>query len=235
MKIVVIGGTGLIGSKTVRILRDAGHEVVAASPATGIDTITGEGLAASLAGARVVLDLVNSPSLENEVVLDFFETWGRHPLAAEAAAKIGHHGALSRGRDGAAPGEWLLPGQAGAGEAGQGLRHPSHTIVQSTQFFEFLAGIIQSGARPGTKSSGQPGAGADIVRLSPAPVQPIASDDVAAAMAGVALAEPVNGTIEIAGPERPPERVGRALFQGDQGSAPGRRRHRGPLFRRPPG
>lgn len=189
MKIVVIGGSGLIGSKTVDRLRRQGHEVVAASPKSGVDTITGAGLAEALTGAQTVVDLANSPSFEDRAVLEFFEASGRNLLAAEAAAGVGHHVALSvvgteRLRE---------SGYFRAKLAQERLIKAAaipYTIVQSTQFFEFLGSIAQSG------TVGQ------SVHLSPAFVQPIASDDVADVMADVALAAPLNGTIEIAGPER---------------------------------
>jgi uncharacterized protein YbjT (DUF2867 family) len=189
MKIVVIGGSGLIGSKTVNRLRDAGHEVVAASPNTGVNTITGEGLPEALAGAQVVVDVANSPSFEDKAVLEFFQTSGRNLLAAQAAAGVGHHVALSVvGTD-----RFQESGYFRGKLAQERLIKASgipYTIVHSTQFFEFLGGIAQSGTAGKT------------VHLSPAYVQPIASDDVAAAMADVTLGKPVNGTIEIAGPER---------------------------------
>jgi uncharacterized protein YbjT (DUF2867 family) len=189
MKIVIIGGTGLIGSKTVERLRSKGHEVIAASPNTGVNTITGEGLAAALAGAEVVIDLANSPSFEDKAVLEFFETSGRNLIAAEKAAGVRHHIALS------VVGTERLQesGYFRAKLAQETLIKTGgvpYTIVHSTQFMEFLSGIAQSGTV------------GDVVRLSPAYVQPIASDDVADAMADVALAAPVNGTIEISGPER---------------------------------
>ena len=189
MKIVVIGGSGLIGTKVVNKLREQGHEVVAASPASGVNTITGEGLAEALAGARVVVDLANSPSFEDKAVLEFFETSGRNLLAAEVAAGVGHHVALSVvGTD-----RLLESGYFRAKMAQEKLIKASkvpYTIVRSTQFFEFLGGIAQSGTEGQT------------VRLSPALVQPIAADDVAAAVADVTLGAPVNGTVEVAGPER---------------------------------
>lgn len=189
MKIVIIGGTGLIGSKTVERLRKQGHEVIAASPNTGVNTITGEGLAEALAGTDVVIDLANSPSFEDKAVMEFFETSGRNLLAAEKVAGVKHHIALS------VVGTERLQesGYFRAKLAQERLIKTSgipYTIVHSTQFMEFLGGIAQSGTA------------GDKVHLSPAYVQPIASDDVADAMADVALARPVNGTIEIAGPER---------------------------------
>ena len=191
MKIVVIGGNGLIGSKTVARLRAKGHEVVAASPNTGVNTITGEGLTEALSGAQVVLDLANSPSFEDKAVLEFFETAGRNLLAAEAVAGVKHHIALS------VVGTDRLPesGYLRAKLAQENLIKASsipYTIVRSTQFFEFAGAIAQSGA------AGQ------SIRLSPALFQPIMSDDVADAMTDAALGAPVNGIIEIAGPERIP-------------------------------
>jgi uncharacterized protein YbjT (DUF2867 family) len=189
MKIVVIGGSGLIGTKLVNKLRQLGHEVVAASPASGVNTITGEGLAEALAGTQVVADVANSPSFEDAAVLKFFETSGRNLLAAEAAAGVGYHVALSVvGTD-----RLLESGYFRAKMAQEELIKAStipYTILRSTQFFEFLSGIAQSG------TDGQ------TVRLSPAFVQPVVSDDVAAALADVTLGAPVNGTVELAGPER---------------------------------
>jgi uncharacterized protein YbjT (DUF2867 family) len=188
MKIVVIGGSGLIGKKVVKNLRQHGHEVVAASPSSGVNTVTGEGLAQALAGAQVVVDVANAPSWEDNAVLSFFETSGRTLLAAEAAAGVGHHVALSVvGTD-----RLLASGYFRAKMAQEELIKASpvpYTIVRSTQFFEFVGGIAQSATEGQT------------VRLPPALMQPIASDDVAAFMADAALAEPLNGTVEIAGPE----------------------------------
>src|SRR6266516_323967 len=188
MKIVVIGGSGLIGKKLVNNLRQHGHEVVAASPSSGVNTLTGEGLAEALAGAQVVVDVANSPSFEDKAVLEFFETAGRNLLAAEATAGVGHHVALSVvGTD-----RLLASGYFRAKMAQENLIKASkipYTILRSTQFFEFVSAIAQSA------TDGQ------TVRLSPALVQPIVSDDVAAALADVAVEEPVNGTVELAGPE----------------------------------
>lgn len=189
MKIVVIGGTGLIGSKTVNKLRQLGHEVIAASPASGVNTITGEGLAEVMEGTDVVIDVANSPSFENKAVMEFFETSGRNLLAAEAAAGVKHHVALS------VVGTDRLPdsGYFRAKLAQETLIRRSgmpYSIVHSTQFFEFLGSIAASGAK------------GEAIHLSPALMQPIASDDVAAAMADVALGAPINGIIEIAGPEK---------------------------------
>src|SRR6195256_671784 len=190
MKILIIGGTGLIGSKTVAILRQGGHEVVAASPQSGINTITGEGLKEALIGAQVVIDLANSPSFEDKAVLEFFETSGRNLFAAEAAAGVRHHVALSIvGTDRSDNGYFR------AKVAQEKLIETSgipYTIIRSTQFLEFLGGIAASSAD------------GNIVRLSPGLFQPIAADDVAAIVADVALAAPRSGIVEIAGPERAP-------------------------------
>ena len=189
MKIVVIGGSGLIGTKVVNKLRQLGHEVVPASPSSGVNTITGEGLAKALAGAQVIVDVSNSPSWEDKAVLEFFETSTRNLLAAEVAAGVGHHVALSVvGTE-----RLLQSGFFRAKIAQEELIQASnipYTIVRSTQFFEFVDGIAQSA------TDGQ------TVRLSHAHIQPIVSDDVAAALAEVTLGAPVNGMIEIAGPER---------------------------------
>src|SRR6059058_4053903 len=188
MKIVVIGGTGLIGTKLVNNLRQLGHDVVAASPSSGVNTFTGEGVAEVLTGAQVVVDVANAPQWDDKAVLEFFETAGRNLLAAEAAAGVCHHVALS------IVGVDRLPasGYLRAKVAQENLIKASgipFSIVRSTQFFEFVKGIAQSA------TEGQ------AVRLSPALMQPIAADDVAAALTGLALAEPSNDTIEIAGPE----------------------------------
>jgi uncharacterized protein YbjT (DUF2867 family) len=190
MKIVVIGGTGLIGSKTVAILRQGGHDVVAASPNSGVNTITGEGVKEAMAGAQVVIDLANSPSFEDKAVLEFFETAGRNLFAAETAAGVRHHVALSIvGTDRSDNGYFR------AKVAQEKLIEASgvpYTIIRSTQFMEFLRGIADEGAKGNT------------VRLSPGLFQPIAADDVAPIVAEVALAAPRNGIVEIAGPERAP-------------------------------
>jgi uncharacterized protein YbjT (DUF2867 family) len=189
MKIVVIGGSGLIGSKLVNRLRQLGHEVVSASPASGVNTITGEGLAEVFTDTQVVVDLANSPSFEDKAVLEFFGTAGRNLMAAEKAAGVKHHIALS------VVGTDRNPeiGYFQAKLVQENLIKASgipYTIVHSTQFFEFVGGIAQSG------TVGQ------LVHVSPGLVQPISSDDVADAMADVTIGSPVNGTIEIAGPER---------------------------------
>src|ERR1051325_803320 len=195
MKIVVIGGSGLIGSRVVTILRQRGHEVVAASPSTGVNTLTGEGLAAALAGAHVVVDVANSPSFEDEPAMEFFETSGRNLLTAEKTAGVRHHVALSVvGTDrltGSGPGS--LSGYFRAKLTQENLIKASgipFTIVRATQFFEFVKGIAQSGTDGST------------IRLSSVLMQPIVSDDVAAAVTDVALGQPVNGMIEIAGPDQ---------------------------------
>jgi uncharacterized protein YbjT (DUF2867 family) len=189
MKIVVIGGSGLIGSKTVERLRSKGHEVVAASPNSGVNTLTGEGLAEALEGAQVVIDLANSPSFEDKAVLDFFETSGRNLTTAEAKAGVKHHVALSVVGTERLQGSGYFRGKMAQENLIKGAGVP-YTIVRSTQFFEFMGAIAQSG------TVGQ------SVHVSSAYVQPIAADDVADAMTDVALAAPLNGTMEIAGPER---------------------------------
>ena len=188
MKIVVIGGSGLIGTKLVNKLLQLGHEVLAASPSSGVNTVTGEGLAQALVGARVVVDVSNAPSWEDNAVLAFFETSGRNLLAAEAAAGVGHHVALSVvGTD-----RLLASGYFRAKMAQEKLIKASpipYTIVRATQFFEFVGGIAQ------LATEGQ------TVRLPQVLMQPVAADDVAAALADVAVEEPLNGMIELAGPE----------------------------------
>ncbi len=189
MKIVIIGGSGLIGTKLASELRRRGQEVVAASRSSGIDAMTGAGLAAAMAGAEVVVDVANSPSFEDAAVLAFFETTGRNLLAAEATAGVKHHVALSVvGTD-----RLLESGYFRAKMAQEELIKASttpYTIVRATQFFEFVDGIVH------LQTEGQ------TVRLPRTYLQPIHSDDVAAAVADAALAAPVNGTIELAGPER---------------------------------
>ncbi len=195
MKIVIIGGSGLIGSKVVSILRQRGHEVVAASPSSGVNTLTGEGLAEALKGAQVVVDVANSPSFEDKPALDFFETSGRNLLAAEKTAGVQHHVALSVvGTDRlTGSGAGSLSGYFRAKLAQENLIKAAgipFTIVHATQFFEFVKSIAKSAT------------GGSTIRLSSVLMQPIASDDVAAAVAEVALGQPVNGMIEIAGPDR---------------------------------
>lgn len=189
LKIVVIGGSGLIGSKLVSILRQGGNEVVAASPSLGVNTVTGEGLAEALQSAQVVVDVANAPSWEDHAVLEFFETSGRNLLAAEAVAGVNHHVALSVvGTD-----RLLASGYFRAKMAQEKLIQASQipfTIVRSTQFFEFVRGIADFATQ------------GDAVRVPSVLMQPIAAEDVAAALAKVAVGAPVNGTIEIAGPEQ---------------------------------
>jgi uncharacterized protein YbjT (DUF2867 family) len=189
MKIVVVGGTGLIGSKLVTRLREHGHEVAAAAPNTGVDTLTGEGLAEALVGASVVIDVSNSPSFEAGAVMSFFETSTRHLLAAEAVAGVAHHVALS------VVGTERLPdsGYFRAKVTQEQLIGKSpipYSIVHATQFFEFVAGIADAATTDGT------------IRLPPVSFQPIAGDDVARAVARISIGPPVNGRIEVAGPER---------------------------------
>ena len=191
MKIVVIGGSGLIGTKLVNKLREKGHEALAASPSSGVNTITGEGLTEALAGAQVVVDLANAPSWEDKAVLEFFQTSGRNLLAAEAAAGVGHHVALSIVGTDRTPDNGYFRAKVAQEKLIESSGIP-YTIIRSTQFMEFLSGIAASAADGST------------VRISPGLFQPIAADDVAANVADVALAAPRNGIVEIAGPERAP-------------------------------
>ncbi|SIT47750.1 NmrA family transcriptional regulator [Paraburkholderia piptadeniae] len=191
MKIVVIGGTGLIGSKTVPILRESGHEVIAASSRSGINAITGEGLDEAMRGAQVVIDLANSPSFEDKAVLEFFETSSRNLLAAEAAAGVRNHVALSIVGIERSPDNGYFRAKV-AQEKLIVTSGVPYTIIRSTQFFEFLGGIADSSTD------------GNVVKLSSGLFQPIASDDVAAIVADVALEPPRNGIVEIAGPERAP-------------------------------
>jgi uncharacterized protein YbjT (DUF2867 family) len=237
MKIVVIGGSGLIGKKLVPILRQQGHEAVSASPSTGVNAVTGEGLAGALAGADVVVDVSNSPSWEDAAVMEFFDKSTRNLLVAEAAAGVKHHVALSVvGADRMMDSGYMRAkvNQEKVSEAGS----VPYTIVRATQFFEFLGYLADSGAE------------GDTVRLSTAPMQPLAADDVAAALADVAGGAPLNATVELAGPEKTSiaEFVGRfmvasgdkrtviadpqALYtgakMGDRGIAPGPNPRLGP-------
>ncbi|MCE9543921.1 MAG: SDR family oxidoreductase [Planctomycetia bacterium] len=189
MKITVIGGNGLIGTKLVALLRQRGREVLAASRSTGVNTLTGEGLAAAFDGTQVVYDVANSPSFEDGPVMEFFETAGRNITAAEAAAGVKHHIALSVvGAD-----RMLASGYFRAKMAQENIIKTAktpYTIVRATQFFEFVGSIAQSGAEGQT------------VRLPPFLFQPIVSDDVAAALADIVNDPPLNGMMELAGPER---------------------------------
>ena len=189
MKIVVIGGTGLIGSKVVANLRQKGHEVIAASPNTGVNTITGEGLAGAVAGAQVVIDLANSPNFADDAVMAFFKTSGGNLAAAEKAAGVRHHIALSIVGSDRNPDSGYLRAKLVQEDLIKASGIP-FTIIRSTQFFEFLGGIAQAA------TDGQ------NVRLSPAHLQPVASNDVAALVTKVATMAPMNGVIELAGPER---------------------------------
>jgi uncharacterized protein YbjT (DUF2867 family) len=191
MKIVVIGGTGLIGSKTVAILRQRGHEVVAASPANGINSITGEGLKEAMTSTQIVVDLANSPSFEDKAVLEFFETSGRNLVAVESAAGVQHHVALSIVGADRTPENGYFRAKVAQEKLIEASGIP-YTIISSTQFLEFLRGIVDSSAE------------GHVVRISPGLFQPIAADDVAAFVADAALAAPRNGIVEIAGPERAP-------------------------------
>jgi uncharacterized protein YbjT (DUF2867 family) len=188
MKIVVIGGTGLIGSKVVEKLKQKGHEAIAAAPSTGVNTVTGKGLAEVLAGARVVVDVANSPSFEDQAAMDFFQAAGKNITAAEVAAGVKHHVALS------VVGTERLQdsGYFRAKLAQESFIKSSpipYTLIRATQFFEFVRGIAEFSTYDG------------VVRLPPVLFQPMAAQDVSAALADAALAEPVNGVIEIAGPD----------------------------------
>lgn len=200
MKIVVIGGTGLIGSKVVDILKGKGHETIAAAPNTGVNTITGEGLDAALAGAQVVVDVANSPSFEDKAAMDFFQTAGKNLTAAEVKAGVAHHVALSVvGTDRLQASGYFRAKQA---QESQIKASPiPYTLLHATQFFEFLRSIAQSGSN------------SSDVRLPHALFQPMAAQDVASAVAEAALAAPANGTIEVAGPKTfsIDELVGRVL------------------------
>lgn len=189
MKIVVIGGTGLIGSKLVRNLTEQGHEAVAASPASGVNTITGEGLADVLAGASVVVDVSNSPSFEAEAVMKFFETSTRNLLAAEAAAGVKHHVALSVVGTDRLPDSGYFLAKLAQEELIKESPIP-YSIIHATQFFEFVKGIADAATVGNT------------VRLAPVLVQPMAADDVAKAVGKVAVESPLNGIMDIAGPEQ---------------------------------
>ena len=191
MNIVVIGGSGLIGSKLVKNLRERGHDVLAASPSTGVNSITREGLAQAMDGADIVVDVANAPSWEDQAVLEFFETSSRNLLAAEAAAGVRHHVALS------IVGTERLPenGYFRAKVAQESLIKASgipYSILRATQFFEFVGAIADSFAV------------GEELHVSPALIQPLASDDVVAALTDVVLAAPLNGTVEVAGPEAMP-------------------------------
>ena len=190
MKIVVIGGSGHIGSKLINLLHQRGYDnVVSASLATGVNTITGEGLDEAVAGADVVVDVTNSPSLEDKAVLEFFQTSGRNIIAAEVKAGVKHHVALSIVGTDRVPESGYLRAKVAQEKLIRELPIP-YSILRSTQFLEFLRGIVDSATVDGT------------ARLTPALFQPIASDDVVTALADVTVGAPVNGILEVAGPER---------------------------------
>lgn len=200
MKIVVIGGTGLIGSKVVEKLKQKGHEAIAAAPSTGVNTITGQGLAEALAGAEVVVDVANSPSFEDQAAMDFFRTAGKNLTAAEVAAGVKHHVALSVvGTE-----RLQASGYFRAKLAQESLIKSSpvpYTLIRATQFFEFIRSIAQSATQGAT------------VRLPHSLFQPMAAEDVATAVSEAALADPVNSTVEIAGSDtfHMDEMVGKVL------------------------
>jgi uncharacterized protein YbjT (DUF2867 family) len=189
MKIVVIGGTGLIGSKVASNLRQKGHEIVAAAPSTGVNTITGGGLAEALAGAQVVIDVANAPDFSDEAVLSFFKTSGRNLMDAGRTAGVRHHIALSVVGADRLPDSGYLRAKVAQEELIKASGIP-YTIVRATQFFEFVGGIAEAA------TNGQ------TVRLSPAYLQPVAADDVAALLTRAATMEPANRMVELAGPER---------------------------------
>jgi uncharacterized protein YbjT (DUF2867 family) len=189
MKIVVIGGTGLIGSKLVEKLRRHGNEPLAASPDTGVNTITGEGLAEALEGAQVVVDVANAPDWEDAAVMQFFQTSSRNILAAETAAGVGHHVTLSVVGADRLPESGYLRAKLAQEETVETGSVP-YTILRATQFFEFIGGIVDSSTD------------GETIRLAPVFIQPESADDVAAALADVAVSEPVNGIVELGGPEQ---------------------------------
>lgn len=191
LKVVVLGGTGLIGSKVINFLREKGHEAVAASPSLGVNTLTGEGLAEILTGAQVVVDVTNSPSFEDKAVLEFFQTSTRNVLAAEVAAGVGHHVALSIVGIERLPESGYFRAKVAQEALIKGAQIP-YSIVRATQFFEFVAGIAHSSTD------------GETVRLPDALLQPIFSEDVASTIAQAAASEPLNDTIELGGPEALP-------------------------------
>ncbi|GHO94666.1 LysR family transcriptional regulator [Reticulibacter mediterranei] len=191
MKIVVIGGSGRIGKRLVNNLRELGHQAVAASPSTGVNSLTGEGLAEALAGAQVVVDVTNAPSWEDRAVLAFFETSTRNLLAAEAAAGVGHHVALSIVGTDRLPENGYYRAKVAQEHLIKASKVP-YSILRATQFFEFIGGIADEA------TTGQ------TVRVSSAFLQPILSADVADALADVTIGAPINGTVEVAGPEQIP-------------------------------
>ena len=191
MKVVVIGGTGLIGSKLVQKLGEGGHEPLAASPDTGVNTLTGEGLAEALQGAHVVVDVSNAPAWDDDAVMEFFQTTSRNVMAAESAAGVRHHVALSVVGADRLTDSGYMRAKVAQEEAIKSGGIP-YTILRATQFFEFIGRIADSSVD------------GETIHLAPVLVQPEAADDVAAAIADVAVSEPVNGTVELAGPEQFP-------------------------------
>jgi len=208
MKIVIIGGSGLIGRKTTNLLRTSGIEVLAASPSSSVDAFSGKGLEEAFKGAQVVVDMSNSPSWEATAVMQFFQTSTRHLLDAEAAAGVAHHVAVSVVGAERMPGNGYMPAKIAQESAIKAGPTP-YTIIRATQFFEFVGAIADSGMVAGT------------VRLPAIQFQPIAADDVASAVARIAVAAPLNTTIEIAGPERKPlEQFVRLLFAAKRDTRP---------------
>jgi len=189
MKIVVIGGSGLIGSKLVEKLREAGHDPLPASPDSGVDTLSGEGLQEALEGAKVVVDVSNAPAWDDAAVLDFFQTSSRNILAAEMAAGVSHHVALSVVGADRLPESGYMRAKIAQEEKVKAGSVP-YTILRASQFFEFIGRIAES------SSDGE------VINLAPAFVQPESADDVAATLADIALNEPVNGIVELGGPEQ---------------------------------
>jgi uncharacterized protein YbjT (DUF2867 family) len=204
MKIVVIGGSGLIGTQVVSGLRKLGHKVFAASPSTGVNTLTREGLAEAMSGTNVVIDVANSPSFEDGPVMEFFQTSSRNLLAAEKAADVQHHLALSVVGTERLQASGYFRAKLAQEDLIKASRMP-YTILRATQFFEFIPAIVQGGVD------------GDVIRLAPALIQPIASADVAAAMADLALGTPLNGIVEVAGPEPLPlDALGRKYLTAKQ-------------------
>lgn len=200
MKVVIVGGSGLVGSKLVTRLNDQGHEVLAASPSSGVNAVTGEGVAAAVEGASVVVDVSNSPSIEDAAVLEFFETSTRTLVAAETTAGVGHHVALSVvGTERLTESGYFRAKLAQERLIERSVR--PYSIVRATQFFEFVERIADAATDGGT------------VRLPPVLIQPMAADDLASALAAVAVGPPANGIVEVAGPEQfwLDELIGRAL------------------------
>ncbi|NWD71316.1 SDR family oxidoreductase [Pseudomonas gingeri] len=191
MKIVVIGGKGLIGSNIVSRLRLNGHETLAASPSTGVNTLTGQGLSEVLVGAQVVVDVANSPSFEDQAVLAFFKTSSQNLLAAAAAAGVEHYVALSIVGTDRLPESGYLRAKLAQEELIKASKLP-YTLLRSTQFFEFVEGIVNSGVN------------GDTICLSPALIQPVAADDVSAVLADLTVGAPLNGIVEVGGPDRFP-------------------------------